>query len=76
MTGHIFNIQDDGTLIEMNEKQFENEDIFQSLLEQYPNLLAGDQINSSDPRCRLDWNCPAHVPSLSDPRVSDRYGFL
>ena len=50
MTGHIFNIQDDGTLVEMNEKQFENEDIFQSLLEQYPNLLAGDQINSSDPR--------------------------
>jgi len=50
MSGHIFNIQDDGTLVEMNEQQFENEDIFQTLLEQYPNLLAGDQINSGDPR--------------------------
>jgi len=50
MSGHIFNIQDDGTLVEMNEQQFENEDIFQSLLEQHPNLLAGDQINSADPR--------------------------
>lgn len=50
MSGHIFNIQDDGTLVEMNEQPFANEDIFQTLLEQYPNLLAGDQINSDDPR--------------------------
>ena len=50
MSGHIFNIQDDGTLVEMNEQEFENEDIFQTLLERYPNLLAGDQINSADPR--------------------------
>ncbi|MEO2035014.1 MAG: hypothetical protein ABGZ35_23275, partial [Planctomycetaceae bacterium] len=50
MSGHIFNIQDDATLVQMNEQQFENEDIFQTLLEQYPNLLAGDQINSDDPR--------------------------
>jgi len=50
MSGHIFNIQDDGTLVEMNEQPFENEDIFQTLLEKYPNLLAGDQINSGDPR--------------------------
>ena len=50
MDGHIFNIQNDGTLVEMNEQRFENEDKFQSLLEQYPNLLAGDQINSSTPR--------------------------
>ena len=50
MSGHIFNIQDDGKLVEMNESPFSNEDIFQSLLEQYPNLLAGDQINSAEPR--------------------------
>ena len=50
MSGHIFNIQDDGTLVEMNEQPFENEDIFQTLIEQYPNLLAGDQISSGDPR--------------------------
>ena len=50
MSGHIFNIQDDGKLTEMNVQQFENEDIFQTLLQDYPNLLAGDQINSDDPR--------------------------
>lgn len=50
MTGHIFNIQKNGTLIEMNEEPFENEDIFQTLLQDYPNLLAGDQINSDNPR--------------------------
>ena len=50
MAGHIFNIQDDGTLIEMNEQAFETENIFQTLLEKYPNLLAGDQINSTEPR--------------------------
>jgi hypothetical protein len=50
MSGHIFNIQEDGTLIEMNEQLFETEDVFQSLLERYPNLLAGDQIDSGEPR--------------------------
>ena len=50
MTGHIFSIQNDGTLVEMNEAPFASEDIFQELLERYPNLLAGDQIDSSDPR--------------------------
>lgn len=50
MSGQIFNIQSDGTLVEMHEEQFPSEDVFQSLLEQYPNLLAGDQIQSQSPR--------------------------
>ncbi len=50
MSGQIFNIQDNGTLVEMNEQPFANEDLFQDLLAKYPNLLAGDQIDSSSPR--------------------------
>jgi hypothetical protein len=50
MSGHIFNIQDDGRLVEMNEEAFSNEDLFQELLEKYPDLLAGDQIDSASPR--------------------------
>jgi hypothetical protein len=50
MTSRIFNIQSDGRLIEMQKESFLNEDAFQLLLEQYLNLLAGDQINGQSPR--------------------------
>lgn len=46
----IFAIQEDGQLIEMSEAPYASEDIFQEMLEQYPNLLAGDQIDSDSPR--------------------------
>ncbi|NUQ61141.1 MAG: hypothetical protein HUU20_01550 [Pirellulales bacterium] len=50
MAGHIFNIQDDGKLVEMNEEPFSSEDDFQCLLAKYPNLLAGEQMQSDSPR--------------------------
>ncbi|MFB5283903.1 hypothetical protein [Peribacillus sp. Hz7] len=34
----------------MKQKQYETEDIFQKLIERYPNILAGEQINPNDPR--------------------------
>lgn len=71
MTGHIFNIQDDETLVEMNEQPFENEDIFQTLLEKYPNLLAGDQINSAAPRRWLLVRREMGVPG--EEAASDRW---
>lgn len=40
----------DGKLVEMRETPFEKEENFQELLAEHPNLLAGDQINSSEPR--------------------------
>ncbi|MCO6043310.1 hypothetical protein NG895_05270, partial [Aeoliella sp. ICT_H6.2] len=46
----IFNLQDDGRLVEMNQQDFDTEDDFQTLLERYPDLLAGDQIRSDSPR--------------------------
>jgi hypothetical protein len=50
MSGGIFLIKDDETLVEMTEEKYDSEDLLQGLLEKYPNLLAGDQIDSETPR--------------------------
>ena len=50
MTGGIFLIRDKGKLVEMTEKAYDSEDLLQKLLEDYPNLLAGDQIDKESPR--------------------------
>jgi len=46
----IFLLQKDKTLIEMNQEEYVTEEVFQELLEKYPNLLAGDQIDEREPR--------------------------
>jgi len=50
MSGGIFLIKDDENLVEMTEEKYDSEDLLQGLLEKYPNLLAGDQIDSETPR--------------------------
>ncbi|MCP4624898.1 MAG: hypothetical protein GY850_15440 [bacterium] len=50
MSGGIFLIKDDENLVEMTEERYDSEDLLQGLLEKYPNLLAGDQIDSDSPR--------------------------
>jgi hypothetical protein len=50
LTGGIFLIRDKGKLVEMTEKAYDSEDLLQKLLEDYPNLLAGDQIDKESPR--------------------------
>ena len=50
MSGIIFLIQDNGKSMELNEQAYDSESLLQSLLAQYPKLLAGDQINSEAPR--------------------------
>jgi hypothetical protein len=50
MSGGMFLIDNDGRLVEMNEEAYDSEDLLQELLAQYPNLLAGDQVSSLDPR--------------------------
>ena len=46
----IFHIQNDGSLVEMSEANYESEDLLQTLLADYPSLLAGDQIQPENPR--------------------------
>lgn len=46
----IFLLQKDKSLVEMNQEEYVTENVFQELLENYPNLLAGDQIDELNPR--------------------------
>lgn len=46
----IFLLTEGDKLLEMNESKYDSEDILQSLLENYPELLAGNQMDSDSPR--------------------------
>jgi hypothetical protein len=50
MSGGIFLVRDNDELVEMTEQPYNSEDILQELLAKYPNLLAGDQMDSEEPR--------------------------
>lgn len=50
MAGRIYLIGADGTLMAMNEAPYEAELLLQRLLADYPDLLAGDQIQPRAPR--------------------------
>jgi hypothetical protein len=46
----MFVLKEDGSLIPLKPAQFVLENDFQSLLEQYPELLAGELIDPEEPR--------------------------
>ncbi len=50
MAGKIYMIKDDDELVAMDEKKYKQEIDFQDLLENYPDLIPGDQIDSENPR--------------------------
>lgn len=50
MTGRIYLVQEDSTLQSLSEQPYGSEDLLQTLLEKYPDLLAGEQISESAPR--------------------------
>jgi hypothetical protein len=50
MSGGIYVIQENGDLVEMAEHAYDSEDVLQVLLARYPALLAGDQMDSTEPR--------------------------
>jgi hypothetical protein len=50
MPGGVYLIQGDGQLVEMAEQAYDSENLLQGLLAEYPNLLAGDQIDGDEPR--------------------------
>ncbi len=50
MSGGIYLIQDSGRLVEMTEQPYGTEELLQKLLADYPNLLAGDQVDKDVPR--------------------------
>ncbi|MBS1252773.1 MAG: hypothetical protein MAG451_01815 [Anaerolineales bacterium] len=66
MSGQIYLLQEDGTLQSLSEQPYGSEDLLQMLLEKYPDLLAGDQIDESEPRRWLLVSREAGVPSEED----------
>lgn len=66
MSGTIFLIQHDGQLMELQETEYDSEDLLQSLLAKYPNLLPGDQINSEAPRRWLLIAREASIPAAEN----------
>ena len=50
MATGVYLLKENGELVEMSEQQYDSEDLLQTLLAKYPNLLAGDQIDSLNPR--------------------------
>ncbi len=50
MEDQIFILDENQSLVELKEKGFVTEDKFQELLENYPKLISGSQINPDNPR--------------------------
>src|SRR5205809_254444 len=50
MTDSIYLIQPGRRLVELRQHAYDSEDLLQSLLAEYPSLLAGDQIDPAAPR--------------------------
>lgn len=50
MSPGVYVIDEGGGLVEMTEQPYDSEALLQQLLEDYPNLLAGDQMGVSEPR--------------------------
>jgi hypothetical protein len=71
MATGMFLIQDDGKLVEMEERPYPTEDLLQELLAKYPNLLAGNQIDIEKPRKWLLVSREAALPS--EENGSDRW---
>lgn len=62
MSGGIYVLKGDDKLVKLSEQPYEKEDRLQALLEDYPSLLAGDQIRPSSPRRWLLVKREAPVP--------------
>ncbi|MBM4092955.1 MAG: hypothetical protein FJ276_26630 [Planctomycetes bacterium] len=50
MPGRIYLLNDNSSLIPMEEAAYDSEGLLQGLLAEHPDLLAGDQINAEKPR--------------------------
>ena len=49
MKNTIF-LQNENGIVPLNETKYDTEDLFQELIENYPSILAGDQITPDNPR--------------------------
>ena len=66
MNGKLFVLNEGESLIELSHELYENEKSLQELIEKYPQLLAGDQINPDNPRQWLFISREMGVPDELD----------
>jgi hypothetical protein len=66
MADGIFLIGDDGALVELIDTPYESESVLQELLAQYPEVLAGNQIDDKQPRRWLLVGREIAVPAEED----------
>lgn len=66
MEGKIFLLEQGDKLVAMEETRYESEDLLQRLLAEHPDLLAGHQVNSDEPRRWLLVSREAGVPDRVD----------
>jgi hypothetical protein len=65
-SGRIYLLEEDGTLQSLSEQPYASEDLLQTLLEHYPDLLAGEQIDEAAPRRWLLVSREVGVPGEED----------
>jgi hypothetical protein len=63
MSGVIYLMHGDGKLVPMIEQAYDSEDVLQRLLADYPDLLGGEQMDTSSPRRWLLLAREAGLPS-------------
>lgn len=66
MNAGIYLVKDNDQLVRMDEQPYDSEDLLQELLAKYPNLLAGDQMDSARPRRWLLIKREAELASEED----------
>jgi hypothetical protein len=66
VTGRIYLLNGEAKLIPMEEAAYDSEKLLQELLAKYPDLLAGEQINSTEPRRWLLITREMSVPDEED----------
>lgn len=66
MARKIYLVEEDGSLRSLEEQLYDSEDLLQTLLEKYPDLLAGDQMDESSPRRWLLVSREIGVPDVEN----------
>jgi len=69
MTGRIYLLNEQAQLMPMDQAAYDSESLLQELLANHPDLMAGEQINSDDPR---RWLLVAREMSVPDEEAGSR----
>lgn len=69
MSSGVFVIREDGSIEEMEQSEYQSEEILQELIAKHPNLIAGNLIDEKNPRKWLFIDREFGVPDKADARA-------